>query len=416
MPVPPSARIKGISPRLDALVMQNLSKNPHQRSASARELAKELTAILAEYEAAEAPGNPHAQHDDVTDRMPFQQVMALAQGADEENLMRAKAASYWDSQRGTTMSVADLPLEDRAQAQAAAPAGPQIIHAKPHEAAHISEEDDLGSRATTPFGEPEAVRHAKEAFRAQQQQQRVEGLAAATRVKPKLGDTDPSRVEPYTPAPRGGVSPASVPLVSPGAMPMSAMPATDPLSPISHEKAADQWKAHLRNVERVEGDRRASTTPMAGAPGRVPAKVQSTTTPLGPPVRITEKGAAPSSSHAKPAAFAVGAATLVSVVVALLLLVVVAALVWSFHTGQAAKPSVPTPGAAIGIEPTATAAPAPTLARLPEVVSAGPIAPAATTSSAPVVTDAGAKKTTTVAGSGAKKAGAPRGESPNVLP
>jgi hypothetical protein len=194
------------------------------------------------------------------------------------------------------------------------------------------------------------------------------------------------------------------------------MPATDPLSPISHEKAADQWKAHLRNVERVEGDRRASTTPMAGAPGRVPAKVQSTTTPLGPPVRITEKGAAPSSSHAKPAAFAVGAATLVSVVVALLLLVVVAALVWSFHTGQAAKPSVPTPGAAIGIEPSATTAPAPTLARLPEVVSAGPIAPAATTSSAPVVTDAGAKKTTTVAGSGAKKAGAPRGESPNVLP
>lgn len=327
MPLPPSQRMENVSPRLDAFVMKNLSKDPEKRSPSAVAYAKELAEIIEEYARQEETGGPQ---DGPTDRMPLNDLMEMSRSESEDSLMRAKEKSFWDSQRGVTVTVgetsdegrdpasgddsgndegADTPREGEGEAR---DAGPRIFYAKPvdtdrapppvlsrpmpePEAAGPLAPPPVGNRSaiTSPLGsdsvagfvqsvqrEAEQRRIAEEAARLATPPLRVrlDPPAAAT---PKLGDTDPSRVEPLVPptnAPRSAV-PTSVPIVnmgtpsnSPAGPPISAPPPTGHMTPESHQRAAHQG--------RVAPQLSTSTLPMGGAPGRVPAASYSPPPPV----------------------------------------------------------------------------------------------------------------------------------------
>jgi hypothetical protein len=160
---------------------------------------------------------------------------------------------------------------------------------------------------------------------------------------------------------------------------------------------------------------------MAGAPGRIPAKAQSRTTPLGPAVGGKSNERSTDSRPKAQAALGVRVSTLAVAAIPLLLLVVVVVLAWSFRTGKNKAPALPVSSASIGTEPARATvqAPVPSVSvqqagEAPSTPSVSePIRPMGSASATPStgVVEAGVKKPV-----GAKKPVAPRGESPNVLP
>lgn len=261
-PLPPSERMRGISPALDRFVMRNLSKRPEQRSGSAREYAKELTAILDAYREEDLASDPGIHADGPTSRMPFQQILAMSAGMMDEQIARAKAASYWDSAKGVTVSVAaEAPEGDPAKA----PAVHIAVRAELAKAGHA------GPTGTTPMGNAEVTRAAREA---RDEERREEERRAAERGQAaSLGDTSPSA---------GVVRPAQGPNRSGGPGPMSlasrrattqplAEPAPPPTDPMRSRSHAGHAAPVIREVSPTARARASATTPMAEAPGRVPA-------------------------------------------------------------------------------------------------------------------------------------------------
>lgn len=228
--------------------------------------------------------------------------------------------------------------------------------------------------------------------------------AAPTPIEPpargaKMGDTDPSRVEPWDGALRDVVS-VKVVNPAPRATPDSTPPPTQRLSADSQKAATDEWFAHMAAKRPGMGN----TTPMANAPGQVPA--------------------------AKPKASAYGTRTNVAigVLIGVAFLIVIAAL-WMVYAARSQASHVELPAAPLVTMPApSTEGTAPELAAAPTELPPAPASSASVSPSAKVAPLAPAKPSSAStpkkpSPSGPRliqvpKAGAKavRGESPNIVP
>jgi hypothetical protein len=254
-PLAPSERMRGISPALDRFVLRNLSKRPDQRSASAREYAKELTSILDAYREEDFASDPDGgQGDGPTSRMPFQQVLAMSAGMMDEHVARAKQASYWDSAKGITVTAA---ADEAARAALDAEAVEVARGLPPH----------AGPTGTTPMAGEAVTRAAREAL---DEARREEALAANRPARDgSAGDTSPS-VGVVHPGRKERPGPMSLASRRATTEPMreAPPPPTDPMRDVSH---LGYRPPIIREASPARSVRASSTKPMADAPGRVNA-------------------------------------------------------------------------------------------------------------------------------------------------
>jgi len=544
-PVPISKRMGNVTPRLEQFFLKNLHKNPVMRAVSAREMAKEIRAIAAEYEDQDRQAAGRSAPSDTTERMPFQAALAMAAGPSEENLARARLDSVWDSATGTAVELGEAataeenrapqllrgravehelprpgqplvppaprgPLHDtdpvseeemaaRARAVAAAidaqrarleeaaraaaeaerkalqaqsealangdvpawrvrtvPMGPVL---KPSEELLALEEQARKESAIRPLVRldgpaapaPTNAPHTREQTPEERRQRAIEredlerrNQEEAARVrtvleakaqamarqtmglppeplappaKPaQIGDTNPSRVEPWD---------ANMKLVAPSVKVVhvadtgagSAPPPTENLGPADPQaQSTALLKAHL--AKGAPASRHASTTPMPGAPGKVPARASAAgpgaTVPFGQPVLSTPT---PTPSPAAPPRDRTFDRALAVVCAAIIVVCAVIGVVLL----RTPRETTPAP-AASAAAPLATAPPEPAASQAIAPVSSPAASPPSAAPSANVVHEKVAPKVGPAAsahGLPAPKAGAkraPHGESPNVQP